>query len=729
MKLKSNHFLIVIALFTGLLFSACEDHQARYEPPTWLGGTSIETLVKLENYTIFLRLMEKANYKEPISKQLFTLFVPDDAAFNKYFQDNGIASIESLTEDESVQLFTLHVLRNPRSRYHLIYEYKWSEEQGPDGEYASLFFRKPTPSTSIPYKETVRYDQRLKGQEVNMYTGDKLVPLFSIDYFEDFFGALDGSDYLFMYPNSTWDTSSEVKDKAMNWHNARVLPNPDRPNEMEVRTASGFIFFIDQVVPPMPSMEEYLIANQDRFGYFYDLMQRFATYGNTDIDENNIVYYQKSYDLILNLAEERGPNTGNEAQMLNMFTAFVPNDAVLENYFNTKILNTYGELDNVPRITLYYILQTQLSRNLGLISKLEKSYFNAFGDPTEISKNDIESAYMCSNGLLYESNRVLEPNVFTCVPGKLFFDKNYSIFLYMLNATSMLTSLSSEDQKVTLFAPTNAQLEANNWRYDAEAERVEFKGRDNKWRNANANDYLNEFVQDHIYYGVIPELNGEGYLEMSSGNYISYSNNSIRGAKNIILDDQATIVESIPNEKNGILHSIDNAIKGDLGLGRLITEDTTYTKFAKALKDASLLRRYRHPVTYEIYETLKFFTETKKWTAFIPDNQAMAQAELEGLVPLKADRDSLQAWCLQHFVRNNIIFDDGNITGTGIFSTSKIAPVTVDGPIYVPVTINNTPGNMTVKDKSGQVISVDNMHSNKLARNSVVHTIGSVFKN
>ena len=154
---KFQLFQIAMVAVVLLGIFSCSKQQERYEDPPWLGGSTIETLEKKGNYTIFLKLMEQANYTIPIEKQLFTLFVPNDAAFNTYFQKSGIASVESLTKDQSVQLFTLHVLRNPRSKYQLIYEYLYNEEQGPDGEYAALFFRKPTLSTSIPYQETVKY--------------------------------------------------------------------------------------------------------------------------------------------------------------------------------------------------------------------------------------------------------------------------------------------------------------------------------------------------------------------------------------------------------------------------------------------------------------------------------------------------------------------------------------------------------------------------------------------
>ncbi|MFN8206358.1 MAG: hypothetical protein U0T82_02975 [Bacteroidales bacterium] len=74
-----------------------------------------------------------------------------------------------------------------------------------------------------------------------MYTGIKLMPLFTTDYFEDFSGNPDGSDYLFMYRDRNWNND-------MCWGPAMVT-------QSEVRTGNGFIYFIDRVVPPQPNID------------------------------------------------------------------------------------------------------------------------------------------------------------------------------------------------------------------------------------------------------------------------------------------------------------------------------------------------------------------------------------------------------------------------------------------------------------------------------------------
>ena len=98
-------------------------------------------------------------------------------------------------------------------------------------------------------------------------------------------------------------------------------------------------------------------------------------------------------------------------------------DEVLQAYLDENVFKFYESIDSVPRVTLYYLVQTQLSRELVLKSKLAKGYFNAFGDETDLTPDDLNSGYMCSNGVVYDTKNVLEPNVFKTVPGIFFFDK------------------------------------------------------------------------------------------------------------------------------------------------------------------------------------------------------------------------------------------------------------------------------------------------------------------
>ena len=706
-------FQIALVALVMLGIFGCSKNQDRYEDPPWLGGSSIETLEGKGNYTIFLQLMEKAGQKSTVEKSLTTLFVPNDDAFKAYFQSIGVESVDGLSDDHATNLFNLHVLPNGRSRFQLIYEYLWSELQGPNGEYAGLFFRKPTTSTSLPYKEVVPEfypDANLRGQELNMITGIKLVPLFSKDYFEDFFGDPSGSDYKFMYPESNW---SEL---GLNWGNAAVT-------DSEVRKANGFIYYVHHVVPLQDNIEQYLRKNKDKYGLYYDILQRFANYSNRTL-RNEQYFYTKSYEnLVSNIAEEQGAFTGTEVRMKDMYTAFLPNNEVLQEYLDRTVLKTYSSIDSVPKVTLAYILQTHLSRSLGLISKISKSYFNSFGDPMIITKEDIASAKMCSNGVVYEMKKVLEPNVFTCVPGNLFFDANYSTFLYAAYQSGMMAALSNPNSDVTLFAPSNSQLETYGIRYDPIGQSIMYRGKDNKWNKMRTQDMV-MFVQDHIYQGVLDDFTTERFVEMASKNYIRIANGGIQAAENLRYREFVQMTQTIPNEKNGILYNLSTPVKSNYGMGKYIVQDPEVSQFKDMLVSAGfLVPKFLDQITRDTVPNLKFLAESEYWTAFLPTNAAVDAAKAAGLIP--TDKEELKRFVLGHFIRKSVIFDDGMKSGS--YPTNR-THVTPNGTEYVPLKITNTLNNMTIQDFSGQIVTVDHAKANILVRKGVAHKINAVLQ-
>jgi uncharacterized surface protein with fasciclin (FAS1) repeats len=706
---------LILTILFGL-YGCNKDKMDRYKDPSWLGGSNIETLEKAGKYNIYLKLMDKANYRVPISKQLFTLFVPNDSSFEAYFKKRGISSVDDLSEDEAAQLFTLHVLRNPRSSFQLIYEFGYNELQGPDGEYASLFMRKLTNSFALPYTEYVKYASAYKGQTLLMFSNQKYIPLFSMDYLEDIGAALDGSDYTFMYRDSKWGG-------LMQWHNAMVVPQtyPATIDNLATRTADGFIYYLDQVVPPMPSLDEYISANKDKYGLFWDLAQKFAVYSPGRIDEQDRVLYTKGYRVIFNFADEGGYISDRpERRMANLYTLYLPTDNILQEYLDNTILKYYPSIDSVPEVTISYILQTQISTSLGFISKISKNYYNSYGDAMVIQPSDINSAFMCSNGLLYGMNRVLEPNVFSCVPGRLFFDPKFSTFLEILRQLNLITPLSNPDVDVTLFAPTNNAIAAYDIRYNKTTSTIQWKVQD-AFVDMNREQLL-FFARDHIYYGKFTNLSSEGFLEMASGNFIHYSNDNIYGAENQFNNTSISVTEKIENDNNGMLYIVDDAIKTRYSMADYISTNPDLSEFSQLMVDAGLLvLNFADPITLQSIPNIQFLAETDKWTAFIPDNNAVTKAKADGIVP--TDIEELKRFILYHFVRKNTIFDDGVLSGQ--FQTSR----TTGGAIYSSITITNTKDNLSITDHSGQVIALNHdANANVLVRKGVVHKITSVLK-
>jgi hypothetical protein len=368
------------------------------------------------------------------------------------------------------------------------------------------------------------------------------------------------------------------------------------------------------------------------------------------------------------------------------------------------------------------------------MSKMEKGYFNAFGDETDIKKSDIVSAYMCSNGPIYETNKVMEPNVFTCVPGILFIDKNYSTLLFALSEANMLSSLANPDADVTLFATSNEGLEEYGIRYNETSATIEFRSpADGKWNSMKSQD-LNYFAQDQIYKGRLSDFSGDGdFVEMTSKNFIRFGENQVEAGENQALGTAGNVLEVVENERNGFLVKIDKPIETRYVMGQYLTNDPDISEFVKLLTSARLLDvRFRDPITKEVIPNLKFLSSEDYWTAIIPTNEAMAKARAEGIIPetyptSTEGKDSINSFIYYHFIKEDVVFDDGKESGT--FKTN-LSYKDEDGitTLYKPLIINNQRNNLTFKDISGQEVKLDHANANILVRKGVVHKINSVLK-
>ncbi len=712
-KLFSSSILLVLI---SLFLTQCSKHHERFEYPPWLGGTNIETLEETENYSIFLELMELADYRTSIENQLFTLFVPSDSAFEVYFQEAGISSIDDISVRDAEEIFGLHILINPRSRDQLMYEYAWGELENSRGEYGTLFHRKSTYSKPQDYSDEVRYFEELLDETVLINRLNVMIPLWTTEYFEDCGGTTDGSDYLFMYPNSSWSGTQ--------WHDAMVTDG-------EVRTSSGFIYYLDRVVAPPPTIETYLKDNQDEFGVFYDIAQRYAVYTTAGLNENKERHYNKTYNQVLNFSSNS--RSGPPANQLYMWSAVVPNDDALNKFLDEKVLTGVNTIDSLPELFKVYLLNSCLHDQLVLPSKLENNYQNYFGDHLDVDLNtDVYKSFMTCNGPVYALNRFLEPLAFSCVPGPLFYDKQYSDFLYTLQNSDLLSSLIKQDINMTLFAMSNEELldYGIRTRFVNNNVIIQIRGSDGvTWKTIREED-LEDFVKDHIYYGSLEDFSGEGYIRMASNNYIYYSGGEIYGGGNQVDDDPLSIIETRPSDLNGYLYISDNVIQKPLNLAQYLYNDPELSSFGELLQIAGMIDSIQDPyeLTGVLYPKANGLTALEEWTFFAPTNQAIADAKALSLIPidtLDGDADTLRRFIQYHFVRDEAIFDDGIFSG--IAETQRSDTATSTGPVYQTLDITNSVYNLVVDDNSGQSITIEHEDANKLVEYGVLHKINSVL--
>ena len=82
---------------------------------------------------------------------------------------------------------------------------------------------------------------------------------------------------------------------------------------------------------------------------------------------------------------------------------------------------------------------------------------------------------------------------------------------------------------------------------------------------------------------------------------------------------------------------------------------------------------------------------------------------------------------MYHFVKDDVIFDDGKLTGT--FKTNRTYKNTDGITTNATMVINNTsPKNLLLTDISNQVVPVEHSKANILVRKGVCHKIDTVLK-
>jgi hypothetical protein len=87
----------------------------------------------------------------------------------------------------------------------------------------------------------------------------------------------------------------------------------------------------------------------------------------------------------------------------------------------------------------------------------------------------------------------------------------------------------------------------------------------------------------------------------------------------------------------------------------------------------------------------------------------------------------MENFCLYHFIRDDVVFDDGVLTGS--FPSNYSYKDTIeDVNVYATLTIMNEPNNLSIEDRTGQVIALDHAKANGLVRKGVMHKIDKVLK-
>ncbi|GAA3941701.1 hypothetical protein GO495_09030 [Chitinophaga oryziterrae] len=718
-QLPGTTFLLFICLICSCRKKAFDEYYGR---PDWLASPIYQQLEAHKNFKHLLATIDKAGYKDILGKAgYWTFFAPNDAAFEKYFQEKGISGDDGIDSLMARKIVTYALVYNAYRKDQLS---NYQRAGQPD---TSQGYKRKTTYYDWVYTETGHSGKIIAANRNGGYAANdnnnKNIPYFIDRYLSA--NGLSGADYNFFYPGIPY-TGFNVMDAA--------VVNAD------IAAENGIIHEIDKVLLPLQNLEGYLSANPD-YSEFKSLLDKLVAYqSNADLTHRNMVLtgstdsvFVKLYSAALAFSpnNENYISSGTDAQT-GGWTLFVPKNDVLRAY-EKEILVNYGTFEAAPPTVLLSLLNAHMWQNSVWPGKLAITGNSQHEVPT-FTMSDITDKKVLSNGFFYGMNTVQDANVFRTVYGKPFLDPAYSLMTRALDA-DLKFSIINPSIKYTIFMMPDTKLRAagydfnsdrNDWSYQAAGGTIQF--------GSGAQDRLYRILQTSVLTtlnGELDDLSGEGIIEAWNGEYVRYKNNTVFASGNA---DAGTVlhIEKLSTAKNGNVYYTDGLLtftENPIGyhIEQLAaTDPTNFNSFYQYLKSASSWTS-----TKDIAGTVP----GNFYTVLIPTNAAISTAVKEGWLPGDAttgtpnftpttdvDKEKVNRFINYHIINKSTIVPDGKKSGA--FETL----LRTTGGDLTFITINNQLNVMELRDAFNNSVLVNVARSNNLSNRAVIHSINNFLR-
>lgn len=512
---EGRKWLTAICLLSmcGLTYSCSDDYDLPDKKPSWLGASIYDYLVGQKNYTNTVRLIQDLGYQEVLERTgSKTLFVADDDAFAKFYQNNqwGVKKYEDLTLSMKSLLLGSSMLDNA-------YLLEMMTNISSGGTIAKNQCLRQTTSASatdsIPF---FAWDGGGIPQTFNETSDDDSEDT-EVDYWKRFrtqekggvWLALDGTT-----PLMTHFIAGQMGEANITDADFETLAGTTRePTDAHVYGSkvigqdqtclNGYVDKLDRVLVSPSNMAE-MIRTNGKTKLFSHLLDRFsAPFYNSTLTSSHLQltgirdsvfekhYYSarsqggrldkdpygaKVHDYMV-LDYDPGWNQYYpEGQQLytDMGAMFVPSDGVLEKYFlpggaGEFLMEAYAKKENTKENLLYNVDQIPMRIIQKFVQNLMKSSFinsvpskyitimNDAKDPmfgnveggVEGFRATIDTTLLANNGAVYVMNQVFAPAAYAAVSAPALVGKDMKIFNWAISADdSYITNPNS--------APLNA---------------------------------------------------------------------------------------------------------------------------------------------------------------------------------------------------------------------------------------------------------------------------------
>lgn len=508
----------VTLLTCGLLMSvwslqSCKDDDLILTgQPSWLGNSIYERLEDEGNYKYTLRLIDDLGEKEVLSHTgSRTLFVASDSAYDVWFKKNGwgVSRYEDLNTPQKKLLLKNSMISNA---YLLeLMSNKKAEGDAATPEWGRTMRRETSssyfdsvyvmPVSEMPEtKYWEKFRQRGHGMPILKDATEAPMIHFLPAYLQN--NKITAED-LNVLTNGRATSINEA------WVNGVKVVNSGDPSrkkiDYDITCKNGYIQKVENVIEYSPNMAELIKSDPntqtwsrllDRFSapYYYDeLSKRYnntfgkndslfvlrylsknmwrwsasggtrevANYPNTKIydpdgnpvDATELLSYDPGWNQYI--LDNTDIDMHADAGMM-----IVPTDQAMDEWWNgsgKELQDEYIELDSVPtNIIAELINVNMLSRFSSFVPSKFGSVLNDAKEPLGIKKEDVVGCYMGCNGVIYKTNKVFTPALFSSVAyPALAHASDMNIIYYVIDNRNFKPYLLSMDSKYALILPHN----------------------------------------------------------------------------------------------------------------------------------------------------------------------------------------------------------------------------------------------------------------------------------
>ncbi|PWK18121.1 fasciclin domain-containing protein [Arcicella aurantiaca] len=727
-------FFILFVAFSSLV-SCTREELDIYARPEGLEPPIYQQLQAKKNFNTLLQVIDKSGYQRTLSSAgYWTMFAPNDEAFTKYLQKNNltVGTIDSTKARELIQYLLV---------YNAFDKDRLDDYQSTIGWVPSKAFRRRT-----AYYTGFYTDQTFDGASVKAVASNRNSTFYStadnnnkyLSYFTDNYFAdkgLTAADYNYFYPSVPY-TGFNVMD-------SKVVTK-------DIVAENGMIHEVDNVFTAQPSIEEYL-RNKPEYSEFKKILEKYAVnfIPNAEATKKYQILTGKSDQVYIKSYSKQAltfwPNNENFTKFADndgqqeAWSIFVPTNETLQPYLKNVILENYASLDVVPSSIIADLLNAHLWSS-GVWPSKFKSSFNGFGEEARFDPvaNVVEKKIL-SNGFFYGTNKVQETNVFSTVYAKAYLDPKYSIMTRLLNLDLRPTILNPKFN-YTVFMMSDDAFKTAGYDYD---------GAKNEWgytapgtTTRTVGDINRNNLLRIVATSVIPtpnneldNLNKDGIIDASNGEYIKYSQNKVYSAGLADISKTLTILGS-KSASNGKVYYTDGLLNFTaLNIGKHIETLGTATTspfnfFWQFLKNSA---NAYNATTGEITGT----ASGSFYTVFVPDNAAIQAAVNAGVLPgtgtgavktpnfnptTNDDKLKVLNFISYHVLNKKSLIPDGKESGS---METLLKDNTGDG---IRVTVINSVGAMQVTDRNSRKSVVNVAKSNNLSNRAVIHLVDNYLQ-